>query len=402
MNAPQIPVTDRANSPVNAQAAATCEPAMSPLLNLSNGDFITAVFKHLPASATPVVCIKKGDPTQGGWLPQPAMANTDKLRPEHNNYVNCASFRPDPAGQCSAKSELLAAYHFILLDDVGTKVPREALGSLVPTWSIETSPGNFQMGIVLGAPIKSMPFAKCLQSAIAAKQLSDPGANGVNRWARLPVGINGKEKYRDSLGKPFQCRLTEYNPGQTYTVAQLVEVLALDMSPENLSATSSMTSSANERLKPILRVDELRGLLDQLDPDMDRPDWIRVLMAVWHETQASEEGFDLVDHWSRPGKTYGGTNDMRAQWRSFGATDNPVTVGTLIHMVQHSGGHVGKVRGDDASGVTVAGQSMDVLDAERETDALITSLPKSLSKTNPLLRFAVTNDLASLARNVVE
>ena len=34
----------------------------------------------------------------------------------------------------------------------------------------------------------------------------------LSRWARLPAAINGKPKYADEFGAPFQCRLIEWRP----------------------------------------------------------------------------------------------------------------------------------------------------------------------------------------------
>ena len=82
-----------------------------------------------------------------------------------------------------------------MLDDVGTKVPDERLGDIEPTWRIETSPGNYQVGIALTEPLTDAAKATELQQAIIEAGLCDPGAGGLNRWARLPNGINGKPKH---------------------------------------------------------------------------------------------------------------------------------------------------------------------------------------------------------------
>ena len=384
-------------------------PSDDQLKKVSNPSFIASIFKHQTSGATPIVCTKDGDPNQGGWSAHSAQTHADKLKPDRNNFVNCASFRPDGFGFVAAKNEQFAAYHFVLLDDVGTKVPRAKLGSLIPTWCIETSPGNFQMGIVLTTPIQGLPLAKRLQAAIAAKGLSDPGAHGANRWARLPVGINGKEKHRDSAGQPFQCRLVEFNADQTYSVEQLIEILGLDWTPEETAKLSSAPSPVADRPRSKVSLGELKALLDQLDPNMGRSDWIRVLMAVWHETEGSEDGFALVNRWSSGGKSYGGTSAMRVQWNSFGPNARPVTVGTLIHMVHQAGGHheeftVVESEAPFATEAVLAQESVPHPKNAAEPLPLSVLGTESMAadkKSSPLLRFAVTNDVTVLERNVV-
>jgi hypothetical protein len=81
----------------------------------------------------------------------------------------------------------------------------------------------------------------------------------------------------------------------------------------------------------------LAELLEQIDPNLGHGDWIRVLMAVSHETGGSEEGFHLVDNWSSGGQTYPGSRDLYKQWQYIDPNhEPPVTVGTLIWMARNS------------------------------------------------------------------
>lgn len=54
-----------------------------------------------------------------------------------------------------------SACHFLMLDDLGTKVPLDRLDGFDLSWLIETSPGNHQGGIILAEPnsfsVCSMP-----------------------------------------------------------------------------------------------------------------------------------------------------------------------------------------------------------------------------------------------------
>lgn len=83
-------------------------------------------------------------------------------------------------------------------------------------------------------------------------------------------------------------------------------------------------------------VPEMRALLDKLDPDMGRDEWIRVGMALHHETEGDDTGFDLWNDWSHGGSKYVGEGDLRTQWDSFdrrkGSRRANVTLATVKKM----------------------------------------------------------------------
>jgi hypothetical protein len=93
-----------------------------------------------------------------------------------------------------------------------------------------------------------------------------------------------------------------------------------------------------ESFSPLLgkTEDEMKEHLSVLDPDMGRDQWIRVGMAVHHETGGGEAGFVIWDEWSSKGAKYPGADDLRYQWESFtrreGRTGSPVTFASVIRM----------------------------------------------------------------------
>jgi len=208
------------------------EPPVPP----SNAAFLAAVIRNLAEDARAVICSKSGDPTVGDWRATPATDVDRRCPPDRNNYVNCSSFTIDEGGDVLARKDRFSAFHFIVLDDVGTKVLREKLGAFQPTWEIETSPGNSQVGIRLREPLREAEQVARLQNAVIAAELCDKGAGGLARWVRLPVAVNGKAKYRDENGASFACRLVTWNPDTEYTVDELVELLGLDLIPARSAA----------------------------------------------------------------------------------------------------------------------------------------------------------------------
>ena len=97
------------------------------LSSVTNAEFITRVFTQIPEGASAAVCSKPGDPTEGGWTAVQAIA-VDLQKATANNFVSCSSFLPSKDTTFSVKKEQFAAYHTIMLDDLGTKVPLEKLG----------------------------------------------------------------------------------------------------------------------------------------------------------------------------------------------------------------------------------------------------------------------------------
>lgn len=87
-----------------------------------------------------------------------------------------------------------------------------------------------------------------------------------------------------------------------------------------------------------LSADECYDLLQQLDPDMGREDWIRVGMALHHERNDEGDGFELWDEWSSYGSKYPGTEALQTQWDSFTRRAGPgrkqITMATVKHLVK--------------------------------------------------------------------
>ncbi|MGM4875785.1 hypothetical protein AB7645_31670 [Bradyrhizobium sp. 956_D2_N1_5] len=200
-------------------------------LHITNAEFVAAVFTDLPEGGSAVVCSKPGNPNLGGWVAQRA----DRVRAigaDHNNYLGCSSFYSGDDGSFKARKTWFAACHFLMLDDLGTKVPLDRLGDFKLSWRIETSPGNYQGGIILDAPITEGAAAVRLLNALISAGLCDAGATGpLTRWARLPVAINGKPKYADKAGVPFRCRLVEWRPDRRYSQQAILDGLELELAP---------------------------------------------------------------------------------------------------------------------------------------------------------------------------
>src|SRR4051812_16658190 len=214
---------------------------------ITNAEFIAAVFPHLPEGASAVVCSKRGNPDLGGWPCRRADQVAAGLAAENNNYLGGASFYPGDDGSFKARKAQFAACHFLLLDDLGTKVPLDRLDGFELSWLIETSPGNYQGGVILAEPLTDGPAAVHLLNAVIDSGLCDAGATGpLSRWARLPVAINGKPKYADDADTPFRCRLMEWRPGNRYTPREIVDRLQLELAPAGRPKNAAKTPAPSD------------------------------------------------------------------------------------------------------------------------------------------------------------
>lgn len=237
-------------------------------ISMTNAEFIAAIFGELPPGTNAVVCSKSGDPRTGSWPAKPAYPYVSSLLPDHNNYFNCSSFKLGDDGSVHAKKESFAACHVLVLDDVGIKVALELLNGFMCSWMIETSPGNYQVGILLDEAIIDPDLASKLWKAFIKKDLCDKGAVGPNRWARLPNGMNGKPEYRDASGQPFQCRLVKWNPDARYTLEQLIAHFNLEDVLSNAGGFEAIIARVKNDSAAVLEPDNIDALaqLKQSDP----------------------------------------------------------------------------------------------------------------------------------------
>ena len=90
-----------------------------------------------------------------------------------------------------------------------------------------------------------------------------------------------------------------------------------------------------------LTVDQIERILGHVSADIGRDDWIRVGMALHHECDGDDTGFDLWDTWSSDGAVYPGSDSLRTQWESFdrrsGAGHRQTTMASVIHMAKKGG-----------------------------------------------------------------
>lgn len=236
---------------------------------VTNNDFLSAIFGDLDRDLRPVVVSFSGHPNKvpkSNWFGYAWDLEETELPPTQNNYFSISVFCPNEAGQYRRQKAQFRGLYAVYFDDVGTKVDAD-LVTLPPSWRLETSPNNFQVGYILSEPLIDGGEADRLMKAIIAKGLCDPGAGGPTaRLARLPVGVNGK------YDPPFQSRLTEWEPDRRYNVDELIDAYDLDTNPPRKTPTSRKREAQAEEIddhtiyiplgdeNPIITVLKTKGL----------------------------------------------------------------------------------------------------------------------------------------------
>lgn len=200
-------------------------------IELSNVDFISTAFAGIGADEVPWLAGFPGDVAKAPhsvWFGSPAIPMPRFIRPNHNNYVCVSTFKRAEDGRYRRRKDCWAGLHMVLLDDLGTKIPFDAL-RLEPSCIVETSPSNFQAWLFLARPERDQQKAEALINGLIKAGASDPGAGNLTRYGRLPAGINGKAKYQGKDGQPFTQRVHVWEPSRRYTPGQIAQAYGFNL-----------------------------------------------------------------------------------------------------------------------------------------------------------------------------
>jgi len=199
--------------------------------SVSNDDFIKIIFSGINDNERPIIVGFPGNPAEANsskWVGQPWIDSKILFKRDQNNYISFATFKPDDNDnkKYHRKKKQFSALFAIMLDDIGSKVPFDKI-KLAPSWKIETSQNNYQIGFILDQPITDSKKADDILTRIIDCGLTDPGANGpCTRLGRLPVAINGK--YCSDDNSFWECKLQEWNPERKYTLQDIVDGLGIE------------------------------------------------------------------------------------------------------------------------------------------------------------------------------
>jgi len=172
-----------------------------------------------------------GDPehAQGNWAGR-AYGADDHARREaddpgwhrQNTYFAVSSVRKDGDGRLARRLGNLGRPLALVIDD-----PDDSKLNGTPSWVLETSPNNYQIGVFIDIEDDEIPIFNALvrRMSKAGMMGHDTSGNNAVRYVRLPMGMNLKP--RDS--GPFKTVMRVWNPGQRLGLADAAMVFGVDL-----------------------------------------------------------------------------------------------------------------------------------------------------------------------------
>jgi len=157
--------------------------------------FIDKIFHTLPAGHRLTYSAKTNEPS----LPLESVDMLKKVLTRTSDpkalYFCASSCVAPQTGRLTHSVALFSAFHVVVLDDIGTKVPISDLPDELtkPSYIIESSKGNYQYGYILKEPITNYDAAKRLIQTLSLAGLTDSGGAMPCKIVRLPDGVNGKD-----------------------------------------------------------------------------------------------------------------------------------------------------------------------------------------------------------------
>ena len=197
---------------------------------VSNSEFLSAVYGPLDSGRHGWIASFRGDPNAvaaDAWAGQlyVGTANQQLLidkRLDDNNYYSVARLALGDGRPRRSKSAF-DSLAVLVADDAD---PTELNGT--PSFVIETSPGNHQIGVLLDETdpaTRNAGLIDAVMQAMADARLirADSSGNNAVRYCRLPTGTNGKG------GRSAAVRLQSWNPGNKLTLEDALGVFGLDL-----------------------------------------------------------------------------------------------------------------------------------------------------------------------------
>jgi len=212
---------------------------------MQNSEFLRAVYGAMQGGYGWTASFR-ADPNEAGpsaWSGAPWSGSTlIDNEPSHNNFY-CVGVMRSPADPRRSK-DLFERLAVLLADDV------DPVDVGYYSYAIETSPGNFQVGLVLDQDdpdTHDRNLVDAVLQSLRAEGIVNADASGNNpvRYARLPVGTNTKKR----LDAPFAGRLEHSDLSVVYSLGEAVGAFGLDLNtirqqairpaPERLKTTQS-------------------------------------------------------------------------------------------------------------------------------------------------------------------
>jgi RecA-family ATPase len=210
---------------------------------VKNSEFLSAAYGPLGDTTFGWTCAFTADPHNAPpdiwsgsfWRATDRQVEMLDRRGEQNTYFSVS--------RLTAPKRSKSAFHSLAVLVADDADPTEINGR--PSYVIETSPGNHQIGVFLDPTdpaTRDLELIDRLMSAMADARLIKADASGNNavRYCRLPIGRNTKG------GAAHEVRTTVWTPDQRLTLDDAASVFGIDLSalePRQLAPAAPASAS---------------------------------------------------------------------------------------------------------------------------------------------------------------
>ncbi len=320
--------------PDNCAIAARSDATSAPI-SISNADFLGTIFAGLSGDEYLWTTVFTGSPKKAPdsvWTGKRTYPETVRETPHGNAYFSVAVLKQEVEDKRKRNRDCFSKMPVVVIDD-----PQSC--DFAPTWKLETSKDNYQIGFLLDTPITEYDVAtRLLQELVNQKLIRvDTSGNNPIRYVRLPVGQNHKtDPY-------FQCRLIVWQPERIVSLQDLCQSLGIDYEiVVNEPAAKEPVKKPKEKADAALSqrtIDDLRSAITHLtEAHVDAyDDWIKLGLALssLKGSQFEQDAHEMFHQLSGKSDKYDEA-ECTAKWnRALNA--NKLTYKTIFYVAQQAG-----------------------------------------------------------------
>lgn len=186
-------------------------------ISVTNAEFINAIFPNLTPDEYCWTTSFAQSPEHGSWAGKRSYPDQIDDTAHANSYFCVSALKPFPFGVRSRKKDNFSRLMCVVVDD-----PEDF--DVTPSWKLETSKNNYQIGFILSEPISDLGVADRLHAALANQKLikADSSGNNPVRYVRMPVGLNTKYE------TPFQHHMVDWTPELRFSLEEICTGLGLN------------------------------------------------------------------------------------------------------------------------------------------------------------------------------
>lgn len=198
---------------------------------MTNSDFLAEVYGPLEQGQHGWVTSFRADPGNAppavwagrNYKGTPAQASTIDRAGEDNTYFCTAILGATEDGEVVRRKDAFVRLAALVVDDVN---PQDIQAF---SWSMQTSPGNYQVGILLDPEDQdtyNRQLIDRVMSSLAARgRTNDASGNACVRYVRLPVGTNTKPR----AAGVWTVQLDTWAPRVRWSLADACAAVGIDL-----------------------------------------------------------------------------------------------------------------------------------------------------------------------------